>query len=78
MNTPQVPNFRKADLVLFRNIPVIVMAKLQWVGTNPPSYNICNASDLKWSQHGVSLEGAIHLPLEDITDDFRRRAANFL
>jgi hypothetical protein len=41
------PNFKKADLVLLGDVPLIVIAKLQGEGTNPPSYSVCNAHDLK-------------------------------
>jgi hypothetical protein len=47
MNTPQSPNFKKTNVVMLDGVERIVMAVLQADATNPVTFSVCNASDLK-------------------------------
>ena len=48
MNTPQlVPGFKKTNVVMLGDVARIIMAVLQADATNPITYNVCNADDLK-------------------------------
>jgi hypothetical protein len=77
MNTLPSPSFKKTDVILLDGTARIVIAKLQAEWGNPATYSVCNADDLKWALHGISLQTAIPAPVDILTEEVRRKAAYF-
>jgi hypothetical protein len=74
----QVPShFKKTDVIHFQWVERIVMAVLQADTENPVTYSVCNAEDLKWSLHWVTLDGATRIPTDSLSETIRQRAKNF-